>query len=205
MFNLSWKQRSMKVFIYIIGFLILIPWTNIWSQSPATGEISLPYLRDKNIELKPNPQKEIYENCKNCHTKKQKDIISDYKKLSLAHGNIKVLHGNKVMACNYCHDINSRNHLINNQGHPANFKYPSGVCHQCHAETFNSWKSGLHGKRTGGWNHKKLQIQCLECHNSHSVKFEKMQATAVNKSNINHSEGKKIKDYIEGHIQPKEK
>lgn len=127
------------------------------------------------ISLKPVTDKPTYQQCLDCHRKKTVENIPGKYKPQRIHEEIRLQHGKKEMSCNFCHDKNNHNLLMQSEER-ADFKSPSGVCAQCHSEEFKSWQQGIHGKRTGGWKGKRLQLHCTECHNAHSVSFPKMKA-----------------------------
>ncbi|MGZ3650770.1 MAG: hypothetical protein ACXVB9_09300 [Bdellovibrionota bacterium] len=111
-------------------------------------------------------------NCKNCHAPKSKLFIKSRKDPQLEHRYFNTHHGKGAIACGSCHDANRQNQL----NPPATFSNPSPVCARCHVEIYRDWKTGIHGKRLGGWNLPKTQLNCVDCHDPHSVSFPKMEA-----------------------------
>jgi len=156
----------LNVMIYIFSIVVL--------AAPAKES------RPENQPENPSAQtsKEVrFNDCQNCHTKKNNMFISSKAVTHLQHTIIQGQHGNKDLACNFCHDKNNHNNLRSSTMFPADFKKSSPVCQQCHAEEYRDWTQGIHGKQTGGWKNESRRIyQCIECHNPHSVKFKQMKA-----------------------------
>jgi len=76
--------------------------------------------------------------------------------------------------CLDCHDLNNRDSLKLASGKLLDFKESYKLCGQCHGEKLRDWKVGVHGKRTGEWNGKKVYFLCVNCHNPHSPKFKEL-------------------------------
>ncbi|MGZ3712964.1 MAG: hypothetical protein ACXWQO_20130 [Bdellovibrionota bacterium] len=116
------------------------------------------------------------EHCEDCHMKKTRTFMQPKKQPQRNHAEKNLQHGKGEIACGSCHDAEHSNRLRSSATAPADFTHPSPVCQQCHVDVFRDWARGMHGKRTGGWNREKVQSQCIDCHDPHSVKFKKMQA-----------------------------
>ena len=114
--------------------------------------------------------------CENCHFKKKNEFIYPKKKLIREHTEKKFKHGRTEISCGSCHDANHSNYLRTSKEAAATFANSSPVCMQCHVDIFRDWSKGIHGKRVGGWDRDKVQSQCIDCHNSHSVTFKQMKA-----------------------------
>ena len=119
--------------------------------------------------------------CQDCHTIKNREFISPKKQPYLEHSSIHLKHGKAEIACGSCHDRNNSNFLRSTVEASASFKNSSPVCMQCHINRYKDWQNGIHGKRIGGWNLDKIQSQCIDCHNPHSVKFYIMKASPAPK------------------------
>lgn len=124
------------------------------------------------VQMKPRPHKDIYQECQNCHRTKAITDVPKKNQPQREHSQIKLRHGNQDMSCNHCHDKANHNFLREKVA----FQSPSAVCFQCHSDVEKSWKKGLHGKRSGGWKGDRIQFHCTECHNPHSVTFPQWKA-----------------------------
>ena len=74
--------------------------------------------------------------------------------------------------CLNCHNPDDRDTLRLASGRIISFKESEYLCGQCHGTIFRDWKAGVHGKRTGFWNGKKLYRLCVHCHNPHQPRFK---------------------------------
>lgn len=127
------------------------------------------------VKLKTPTPKPIYQQCTDCHRKKNFESIPKEYQPKRNHENLSLKHGNKEISCNFCHDKNNFNLLMQTE-EKSTFLGPSGTCKQCHVEEYEDWSKGIHGKRSGGWKGERVQFHCIECHNPHSVTFPKMKA-----------------------------
>ncbi len=166
------QMESNKIKITISTLMIY----SFFSTSVSASASDLVSAKSIAIEKRTLPFRS--EECQDCHINGSSSFISKKSKTKLEHQKIKSIHGQKILACNFCHDKNNHNFLRTSSAFPASFENSSPVCQQCHAEEFKDWSQGLHGKRQGGWSssRKKTQKQCISCHNPHSVKFEAMKA-----------------------------
>lgn len=83
-------------------------------------------------------------------------------------------HAKQQRWCLDCHNTNDRDKLRLANGDLVSFKESYYLCGQCHGTIFRDWKAGIHGKRTGMWNGKKLYRLCVHCHNPHSPRFKQL-------------------------------
>jgi hypothetical protein len=139
----------------------------IWDSS-ALGE--------GKIELSTRPLPPRHDQCQLCHLKKSLQFMPSKHKPSQEHVGYSLSHSNTEISCNACHDANHSNYLKTSPEFPASFSNSSPVCQRCHSDEFKAWSQGIHGKRTGNWNGDRVQKQCIDCHNPHSVKFKSMKA-----------------------------
>lgn len=120
--------------------------------------------------------------CQLCHMQKDLKFVPKKRQPERRHEIFSLKHGTQAMSCNHCHDKNNHNFLRATKAFPASFGNPSPVCFRCHSETFKDWRNGIHGKRTGSWRTEdgnaaqRRQLQCVACHNPHSVPFKPMMA-----------------------------
>ena len=85
------------------------------------------------------------------------------------HRNINLRHA-KWHWCLNCHDKDERNYLHLITGEKIPFEKSYRLCGQCHGIIYRDWKIGIHGRRVGNWNGKKLYLLCSHCHDPHSPK-----------------------------------
>jgi Zn finger protein HypA/HybF involved in hydrogenase expression len=93
--------------------------------------------------------------------------------LERMHRNINLKHG-KSQWCLNCHRTDERNYLRLINGDLISFEESYGLCGQCHGTEYRDWKLGIHGRRVGQWNGRKLYLLCVYCHDPHSPKFRKI-------------------------------
>lgn len=80
-------------------------------------------------------------------------------------------HARQQRWCLDCHNPDDRDKLRLANGQLISFEESYYLCGQCHGTIFRDWKAGVHGKRTGEWNGKKMYRLCVHCHNPHHPKF----------------------------------
>ncbi len=80
-------------------------------------------------------------------------------------------HAKEQRWCLDCHNPNDRDKLRLASGKLITFEESEYLCGQCHGTIFRDWKAGVHGKRTGQWNGKKVYRLCVTCHYPHWPKF----------------------------------
>lgn len=86
------------------------------------------------------------------------------------HRNINLKHGDWHWCLN-CHSTDERNYLRLIKGELISFEESYLLCGQCHGTIYRDWKLGIHGRRVGQWNGKKLYLLCVHCHDPHSPKY----------------------------------
>lgn len=112
------------------------------------------------------------QNCNGCHQIFQSNSAAGAN-LNF-HGDIRLLHGLNNR-CTNCHDPENRERLTLRDGASVPFAQTPQLCAQCHGTVFRDWERGTHGKTLGSWmTHSDAQrrLNCNECHNPHSPKFE---------------------------------
>ncbi len=109
--------------------------------------------------------------CIECHTQPVTQMYSESGQK--AHWDIKLNHANgDAMNCTTCHNGNDMNNLKSLTGTRIDFNSSYKVCAQCHANQFEDWKGGAHGKKVAGWAPPRASMTCVNCHNPHSPGFE---------------------------------
>lgn len=91
------------------------------------------------------------------------------------HRNINLKHAEWHWCLN-CHDQDERNYLRLITGEKIPFEKSYRLCGQCHGSIYRDWKIGIHGRRVGNWDGKKLYLLCSHCHDPHRPKFRKLPA-----------------------------
>lgn len=77
--------------------------------------------------------------------------------------------------CVNCHDAENRERLVLRDGSTVSFAQTPQACAQCHGTVFRDWQRGTHGKTLGSWvtnAEAQNRLDCNECHNPHSPKYE---------------------------------
>ena len=92
------------------------------------------------------------------------------------HRDVDLKHGKGAFWCLNCHNIQERNYLTLLNGDVISFEESHRLCGQCHGSIYRDWKLGIHGRRVGQWDGKKLYLLCAHCHNPHNPKFRKLPA-----------------------------
>lgn len=77
--------------------------------------------------------------------------------------------------CLLCHLDQEQGTLAMLDGTPLAEQDSLRLCSQCHGKVYFDWKALVHGKRLSL---AKGPESCLECHDAHEPKFEKMKADA---------------------------
>lgn len=105
--------------------------------------------------------------CSDCHADMEPNTTP--RKLDM-HEDIELKHFKGW--CFDCHNPKDRDKLRLASGKLISFEQSEYLCGQCHGTIFRDWKVGVHGKRTGMWNGKKLYRLCVNCHWPHAPRFK---------------------------------
>lgn len=81
-------------------------------------------------------------------------------------------HAGEQRWCLDCHNPDDRDKLRLVNGQLISFEESYRLCGQCHGTIYRDWKAGVHGKRSGEWNGKKIYRLCVHCHDPHSPRFK---------------------------------
>jgi len=81
-------------------------------------------------------------------------------------------HAKEQRWCLDCHNPDDRDRLRLASGRLISFEESEYLCGQCHGTIFRDWRVGVHGKRTGYWNGKKMYRLCVHCHSPHWPRFQ---------------------------------
>lgn len=119
---------------------------------------------------KPPFTKDIFP-CTRCHDKPD-DFNPNPRNIVAVHTNIQLVHGSREQWCYDCHNPSNRDVLRLAGGRLVSFEKSYELCGQCHGEKLRDWRAGIHGRRTGCWNGKRMYLLCVNCHNPHSPRFK---------------------------------
>ena len=119
---------------------------------------------------KPPFTKDIFP-CTRCHDKPD-DFNAKPRNLVAVHTDIQLVHGSREQWCYDCHNPSNRDMLRLAGGRLVSFETSYELCGQCHGEKLRDWRAGIHGRRTGCWNGKRMYLLCVNCHNPHSPRFK---------------------------------
>ena len=100
------------------------------------------------------------------------EVNAKRRELKEEHTNIKLHHAESMRWCLDCHDAGNRDKLKLASGDLIDFTESYILCGQCHGTNYRDWKAGIHGKRTGYFDGKKMYYLCVHCHNPHDPKFK---------------------------------
>jgi hypothetical protein len=100
------------------------------------------------------------------------DLNAKRRELKEEHTSIKLHHAESMRWCLDCHDPHNRDKLKLANGDLIDFTESYMLCGQCHGTNYRDWKAGIHGKRTGYFDGKKMYYLCVNCHNPHDPKFK---------------------------------
>jgi len=169
------NQRTVfLLFLLLFGFFLISPSRSFSSGSHSDAEMlqktKTPEHEIPKYFVPPPPFSEGIFPCSDCHGEMEPN--PERRELEEMHTNIHLKHAGPEQWCTDCHDLKNRDklHLIN--GKLINFDELYYLCGQCHGTIFRDWKAGVHGKRTGEWNGKKIYRLCTHCHNPHQPHFK---------------------------------
>lgn len=70
-------------------------------------------------------------------------------------------------ACTVCHAMPRVELLVLASGETATLDQPYRLCAQCHFAQVEAWAGGAHGKRLESWQHRRVIMNCTDCHDPH--------------------------------------
>lgn len=163
------------------------------SQAKASPVDSIT-KEDNNADLYPVPPPLVYQSlypCQVCHQSNIRGVNSQLEKgnaflgtylrlpdpkpriLIRMHRNVNIHHAD-WMWCLNCHSTFERNYLKLITGEQISFEKSFRLCGQCHGSIYRDWKIGIHGRRAGSWDGKKMYLLCTHCHDPHQPHFRKL-------------------------------
>jgi hypothetical protein len=178
------KKRALglRLFITILGMTLV----------PAG---SVPGQEQVGPGLYPVPPPLVYRGiypCQACHRKDAREAVGSREEegaflgtylhapdpqprvLVRMHRDIDLRHGKGAFWCLNCHNKQERNTLMLLNGEAIPFDESYRLCGQCHGSVYRDWKLGIHGRRVGQWDGRKLYLLCAHCHDPHNPKFRKI-------------------------------
>jgi len=166
--------RIVLILIVMFFFTLLQPIvvvaTHEGSHSNKSGESKVERDLPKYF-VPPPPFSEGIFPCSDCHA--DMEVNPTRRKLEMFHTNIELKnHAEDQRWCLDCHNPDNRDVLRLASGKLISFEESYYLCGQCHGTIFRDWKAGVHGKRTGEWNGKKVYRLCVHCHNPHQPRFK---------------------------------
>lgn len=127
--------------------------------------------KDQKFFITPPPLSEDTWPCSDCHD--DQEVNPERRVLEDMHEDIQLInHDEENRWCLDCHNPDDRDKLRLASGRLITFQESHLLCGQCHGTIFRDWKAGVHGKRTGEWNGKKVYRLCVSCHNPHQPRFK---------------------------------
>lgn len=191
------KSRRCQIRIVLVCLLCLLVITGVpeGQENAASPDADVP-PQEAETEVYPVPPPLVYQGlfpCQACHRKDirglssqaevEKSFLGQYIRLPdpkprilvRMHRDISLKHAD-WMWCLNCHNLEERNYLKLISGKEVSFEQSYRLCGQCHGTIYSDWKIGIHGRRVGQWNGKKLYLLCAHCHDPHQPKFRKLPA-----------------------------
>jgi len=111
--------------------------------------------------------------CSSCHGDELPPRAEGENRHAFMHSDIPLNHAaSHVMDCRQCHNEKDMDTLRLNDGSSVSFNHSYKLCTQCHFQQGKDWAGGAHGKRMHAWRGKRVIMNCTECHDPHSPKFE---------------------------------
>jgi hypothetical protein len=182
-------------FLLIAVICLLVSSQVLADQKDQEGETVLKAPKDQEDEtVYPVPPPLVYQGlfpCQACHRKDSRGVSSQVDRgqsflgkflrapdprpriLVRMHRDINLQHADWQW-CLDCHNTDERNYLRLINGDTIPFEKSYRLCGQCHGLIYRDWKLGIHGRRVGQWNGKKLYLLCAHCHDPHIPKFRKL-------------------------------
>jgi len=188
------RYQIQIVFVCLICLVVVTGVTKGQEIAPVPDATVSPQKAE--TEVYPVPPPLVYQGlypCQACHRNDIRGINSQLEKgksflgqyihlpnprpriLVRMHRDISLKHA-KWMWCLNCHNLEKRNFLKLITGDAVSFEQSYRLCGECHGTIYSDWKIGIHGRRVGQWNGKKLYLLCAHCHDPHQPKFRKLPA-----------------------------
>ena len=186
------KDHVQFVFVVLVCLLVS---SGVTSGQEKTAELESTVQQKKEAgKVYPVPPPLVYQGlypCQACHRndirgvsgilEKRSSFLGKYirlpdpkpRTLVRMHRNVNLKHAEWHWCLN-CHSTYERNYLKLMTGEEISFEESYRLCGQCHGTIYRDWKLGIHGRRVGQWDGKKLYLLCAHCHDPHKPKFRKL-------------------------------
>ena len=162
--------------VLLLAIMLWLPF-RAEASDPSPAAIpgtEVPAQQDEGIPdyfVPPPPFSEGIFPCSQCHA--GMPVNRERRVLEYYHTDIELRnHAEEQRWCLDCHNPDNRDKLRLASGQLVSFEESYYLCGQCHGTIFRDWKAGVHGKRTGEWNGKKVYRLCVHCHNPHQPRFK---------------------------------
>ncbi len=144
-----------------------LPLVDRATQTPLEGV----FVRTRTEDLVSYP-------CSTCHTEPV-DVLKQASQAEgqLAHWDVELDHADQTtLTCTTCHNVDPTTSDVDTlrtlTGGSLSFDASYQLCAQCHADAYEEWVGGAHGKRVGGWAPPRVIQSCVECHNPHQPQWD---------------------------------
>jgi len=187
--------ESQKRFVIVTLICLLVPLAAAAAEHKKVDGKEMVVSKEKTeAKVYPVPPPLVYQGlypCQACHRRDIRGVNSELEKgksflgkyirvpdprpriLVRMHTDITLQHAEWHWCLN-CHSTYERNYLHLMTGENISFEESYRLCGQCHGTIYRDWKIGLHGRRVGQWNGKKLYLLCAHCHDPHKPRFRKL-------------------------------
>jgi hypothetical protein len=190
--SMIWKNQMRFIIVTLI--CLLVPLAASAEHKKVDGKEMVVSKEKTKANVYPVPPPLVYQGlypCQACHRRDIRGVNSELEKgksflgkyirvpdprpriLVRMHTDITLQHAD-WMWCLNCHSTYKRNYLHLMTGEDISFEESYRLCGQCHGTIYRDWKIGLHGRRVGQWNGKKLYLLCAHCHDPHKPRFRKL-------------------------------
>jgi hypothetical protein len=189
------KTKKYQIRFVIVTLICLFAFNLATATQKKAADKKIPTRREKTeVKVYPVPPPLVYQGlfpCQACHQRdirgvssqleKSKSFLGKYLRapdptpriLVRMHRDISLKHAEWHWCLN-CHSTYERNYLKLMTGENISFEQSYRLCGQCHGTIYRDWKIGIHGRRVGQWNGKKLYLLCAHCHDPHKPRFRKL-------------------------------
>ena len=159
-----------NIIIILLGIVVGFAFNNV-AVSETKDKVAIGETKEFFVPPPAYPERVFP--CTRCHDNVQ--LKTEQRKLKMNHADIVFKHAEEQRWCLDCHDAKDRTKLRLINQELIDFDKSYTLCGQCHGTIFRDWQAGVHGKRIGMWNGKKLYRLCINCHNPHAPKFKPLE------------------------------
>lgn len=170
------RTRPCAALLAVLAIVVFVmPAQTNTQEGPFDGisETSPEANKDEEYAVPLEPLPKTITPCRACHGP-EKDFKINWTREEVlrVHTDIRLKHGGVRVWCLDCHSPEERNYLLPlSDGKRIPFERSYELCGKCHGTKYRDWRNGIHGKRVGYWNGKKIYMLCTQCHNPHAPRF----------------------------------